>query len=490
MAALVLVSTAGADVRLPRVIGANMVLQRDTALPIWGWAAPGESVTVTIAGQEAKATADGKGLWRVNLAALPAGGPHEMVVAGKNQVKLPNIMVGEVWLCSGQSNMAMTVSGVRDGEKEAQAANFPNIRLFSVPRRPAGEPMSDVDGAWSACAPGTAGGFSAVAYFFGRKIHQELNVPVGLINSSWGGTRIEPWTPPEGFAAVPKIEALSKQVQDTITGYRQNLPKGLEKLEAWIAQARKALADGEVIPDMPNVGHPLGSHTQPTGLYNGMIHGLVPFAIRGALWYQGEGNRGDGMGYAPKMEALIKGWRGAWKQGDFPFYYVQLAPYRFDISMARIWEGQAAAQAVPNAGMAVTVDIGDLNDIHPRNKQDVGLRLALLALARDYGRKEVVCSGPVFKDFAVEDDKARVRFEGIGGGLVASDGKPLVNFEVAGEDKAFVDAAATIDGVSVLVSSPKVPKPVAVRYLWKWQAQPNLANKEGLPAAPFRTDDW
>ncbi len=494
VAALLATVPALADVKLPHVIGSHMVLQRDTGLPVWGWAEPGEAVTVKLGQHEAKATADAKGKWMVKLPAMKAGGPYEMTVTGKNTVKLTDILVGEVWVASGQSNMEFAVRGVVRAPAEIAAAKYPQIRLFHVPKRPAGRPMADVNAAWRPCGPKTIPGFSAVAYFFGREIHRELKVPVGLIHTSWGGTRIEPWTPPVGFQSVPKVQGIAQHVEKVKSNYRTGLGRALDRFEVWVAAARKALADGTPVPPMPpGLKHPLNSHGQPTGLYNGMVHPLVPFAIRGALWYQGESNNGEGMLYHEKMKALITGWRKVWGQGEFPFYYVQLAPYRYGGSALRlpgIWEAQAATLAVPNTGMAVIVDIGNVRDIHPRNKQDVGKRLALWALAKDYGRKDLVYSGPLYKAMKAEDGKIRITFDHVGGGLATRDGKPPSHFQIAGADKKFVDAQAIIDGKTVVVSAAAVAKPVAVRYAWQQLAVPNLMNKEGLPTSPFRTDKW
>lgn len=493
LALLVAPSSVVADVRLPHVIGSNMVLQRDLPIPIWGWADPGEVVTVKLGSHEVKTEADGKGKWIVRLPAMPAGGPHEMAVAGKNTANLKNILIGEVWVGSGQSNMQWSVSGSNNAAAEIAAAKYPSTRLFQVPRVPAGEPTGDVNAKWQRCSPSTVPGFSAVAYFFGREIHQELDVPVGLINTSWGGTRIEPWTPPVGFASVPKLKAVATRVAQTSAAYRKGLGKSLDRLDTWLQDARKALADGDAIPTMPNVKHPLCSHGRETGLYNGMVHPLVPFAIRGALWYQGEANRGDGMMYHEKMKALINGWRKVWGQGDFPFYLVQLAPYRYGRGptlLPRLWEAQTATLSLPNTGMAVTNDIGNVQDIHPRNKQDVGKRLALWALANAYGRQGLVYSGPLYKAMEVQGSKIRISFEHVGSGLASRNEGPLTWFEIAGEDKSFAKAQATIDANTVVVWSDQVAKPAAVRFAWHEEAEPNLMNKEGLPASSFRTDKW
>ena len=491
---------ARADVRLPHVIGSNMVLQRDTPIRFWGWAAPNEKVTVVCAGMEASATADSRGEWPLSLPPLAAGGPHTVTVRGTNTIELTNVLVGEVWVCSGQSNMEMGIGVCFDAEQEIAKADHPEIRLFDVPKVPAGEPARDVNAAWKACSPATVaeggwGGFSAVAYYFGCQIHQELGVPVGIIDTSWGGTLIEPWTPPAGFAAVPAVQNFLDIIAQANADYRTALSAATDAIAEWVPVARQALATGGQVPAPPAwPDHPLNSPGQPTGLYNGMIHPLIPFTIRGAIWYQGESNRADGMLYHEKMKALIAGWRSTWQQGEFPFYYVQLAPFIYGNDdpaiLPRCWEAQTATLAVKNTGMAVTVDISELRDIHPRNKRDVGKRLALWALAKDYGKTDLVYSGPLYKSMEVAGDKVRLSFDHTGSGLVSRDGKDLSWFEIAGADKVFVPAQAAIDGASVLVWSEKVAAPVAVRFGWSQEAEPNLSNKEGLPAAPFRTDRW
>ncbi|MBN1341595.1 MAG: sialate O-acetylesterase [Phycisphaerae bacterium] len=493
-------SPVSADVRLPHIIGSHMVLQQDKPLPIWGWADPGEKVTVKLGDREKSATTNEHGRWAVRFPAMKAGGPIEMTVSGKNTLKLTDILIGEVWVCSGQSNMEMGVGPAANGKEEIAAAKHPNIRLFQVPHRPSGLPESDIDVPWEHCTPesvarGDYGGFSAAGYYFGRALQKELNVPIGLIDTSWGGTRIEPWTPPEGFASVPALRGICETIAKANQDYFNAVPKAVEQIAAWVPVAKKDLEEGKRVsppPGFPN--HALNSHGQPTGLYNGMVQPIVPFAIRGAIWYQGESNRGEGMLYFEKMKALIDGWRKVWAEGDFPFYFVQLAPFRYQgdvLALPMIWEAQNASLAIPNTGMCVTVDIvANIADIHPINKQDVGKRLALWALAKTYGKEGLVYSGPLYKSMAVDGNKARITFDHVGGGFVSRDGKPLTHFQVAGEDKKFVDAKAEIDGATVVVSSDQVAKPVAVRFGWHQEAQPNLSNKEGLPASPFRTDRW
>lgn len=493
---------AFAQVKLPRIFSNNMVLQRDMPAPIWGWATAGEQITVTLTKQDSTevvhsetAKTDEKGNWQVVLPATAVGGPYTLKVVGSNTVELTDILFGEVWVCSGQSNMGWTVNASKNPEAEITAANYPNIRLFHIPNKSSGLPAPDVHSQWHPTVPETVRHFSAVAYYFGRHLHKELDVPIGLIDTSWGGTRIEPWTPPEGFASVPALASISKEIQDINENYRAELPQKLQAIETWIAKTRKALEKDDVIFQMPENEHALNPHQRPTALYNSMVYPIVPIAIRGALWYQGESNAREGMMYHEKMKALINGWREVWKQGNFPFYFVQLAPWGgYDKNnptlLPRFWEAQTATLAVPNTGMVVTTDIGNIRDIHPKNKQDVGLRLALWALAKTYGQDDLVPSGPLYKSMEVDGSTIRLSFDYVGGGLMSRDDQPLTWFQIAGEDQQFVEAVAEIDGDTIVVSSEAVQAPVAVRFGWDQIAEPNLMNKEGLPASPFRTDSW
>jgi sialate O-acetylesterase len=450
--ALLAPAAAKGDVRLPHVIGDRMVLQQKTPVPIWGWADPGEKVTVTLASDAVTTTADAGGNWSVKFAPLAAGGPLKMTVAGKNTVTISDVLVGEVWVCSGQSNMQWPVNRADDAEEEIAAADYPQIRLFTVTRNTAEEPVDDCEGQWAKCSPQTVPEFSAVGYFFGRTLHDRLDVPIGLINSSWGGTIAEAWTSHEALLGNPDFEPI------------------LQRADPFN-------------PKTPN---------QASNLYNGMIHPLIPFAIRGAIWYQGESNCTRAEQYQKLFPVMISDWREKWGQGDFPFLYVQLAPFRYarndPACCAELREAQRLTLSLANTGMAVTTDIGNTTDIHPTNKQEVGRRLALWALAKTYG-KSLVYSGPLYRSMSVEGDAIRIELDHVGGGLVARD-RPLTDFTIAGKDGAFVPAAATIDGDTVVVRSAKVPKPVAVRFGWRDDAEPNLFNKEGLPASPFRTDDF
>jgi sialate O-acetylesterase len=496
---------ARAEVRLPKVFASHMVLQQEKPIQIWGWAQPDESVTIELAGARQQVRANAKGEWKATLPAIKAGGPFELVVTGSSTVKCEDVMVGEVWLCSGQSNMEMGIKMCRNAQEEIAAANHPEIRLLLVPNRWTPEPQADMEGRWKRCTPESVaddgwGGFSAAAYYFGRELQQKLGVAIGLIDATWGGTLIQPWTPPEGFAAVPALQHDYELVQlgDPHTpAHRQRLEKTLNEFERWLSAAREAMSAEKIVPAVP--GYPselLPPHDvqNATALYNGMIHPLQPFALRGAIWYQGESNSREGMLYTERMKGLIGGWRQLWGEGDFPFYFVQIAPFDYKTKPDKIgefWEAQAAAaQVIPNCGMAVINDIGDLKDIHPTNKQEVGRRLALLALAGAYGRADVVCSGPTFKQLQPEGNLLRVTFDHAAGGLASRDGKPLTWFEIIDADEGgFVTADARIDGASVVLSAAGVKRPVAMRFAWSMLAEPNLMNAAGLPAGAFRAGD-
>ena len=494
-------SPALAEVRLPRVFGAHMVLQREKPIIIWGWAQPNETVTVRLATAQVRVQANPRGEWKATLPAMEAGGPYVLEAAGSSTVRMEDVLLGEVWLCSGQSNMEMGLGAVNESQAEIAAANFPDLRLLLVGRKWAPEPQDDLEGAWKVCSPesiaqGGWNGFSAAAYFFGRELHQRLKIPVGLIDSSWGGTRIEPWTPPEGFAAVPALKKEYELVQlgdPRSSEHQARLAQALSQTEQWLASARAALTNRTLVPPMPAYPaelQPPHDVQNATALFNGMIHPLCPFGLRGAIWYQGESNLGEGMHYAEKMNALIRGWRQLWNEGDFPFYFVQIAPFNYGgnpEAEPELWEAQTAAQKIPNTGMAVINDIGNLKDIHPKNKQEVGRRLALWALAKTYGHSDLVYSGPTFRSMRLEGGNLRISFDHVGGGLASRNGKPLTWFELIDADQGgFVTANARIDGPAVVLSAPEVAHPVAMRFAWSMLAEPNLMNKEGLPAGAFR----
>ncbi|MEA3366817.1 MAG: sialate O-acetylesterase [Planctomycetota bacterium] len=489
-----------AQVRLPGALGDHMVVQRGIEVPIWGWTDPGAEVTVRMGDAKAVTTADADGAFLAHLPPQEAGGPHTISVTSENTVWIKDVLVGDVWICSGQSNMQMAVGGVLDAKNEIADAKYPNIRLFTVARTPATEPKNDCRGEWKRCSPETVPGFSAVGYFFGRHLHKNLKVPIGLVNTSWGGTPSEAWTSPQMVGKVRAFDPIVKRFADQIAAYTEQKKKWDEtkdeRLAKWKEAAEKAKADGKKPPRKPGPPRdPILSPHRPSNLYNGMIAPLVPMRIRGAIWYQGESNASRAYQYRTIFPAMIQDWRRQWKQGTFPFLFVQLANFRKradepgDSAWAELREAQTMALGLPQTGMAVIIDIGDAGNIHPKNKQDVGKRLALAARAVAYGQ-DMTHSGPIYKSMKIENGTVRLAFNHVGGGLVAKGGGPLKGFAVAGKDKKWVWAQAKIDGETVVVSSDQVKAPVAVRYGWANNPDCNLYNKAGLPASPFRTDQW
>ena len=422
------------DVKLPSVFGSNMVLQSDVPVPVWGWADPGEEVTVRFGSTKKTVKADDQGNWRVTLKKLKASRKRgkQMEIKGKNSsIVFQNILIGDVWVGSGQSNMEWPVRATRKGGEMIRSAKYPAIRLFLIPKVQKGAPDKNVNASWQICTPATVPNFSAVLYYFGLKLQTDLKIPMGLIASSWGGSRIEPWT--------------------------------------------------------VNAGSNAGG-----GMYNGMIAPIVPYAIKGAIWYQGESNVGNGLGYHDLKKNLVEGWRRVWKQ-ELPFYYVQIAPWSGygGGQLPGLWEGQTKSLAIPDTGMAVITDLVDnVGDIHPQMKLEVGRRLALWALARTYGKKKVVFSGPLYKSMEVEGKRIRLHFAHTAGKLGSRDGKALREFQIAGIDGQFVAATAVIDKETVLVSAAGVSSPTQVRFGWHKLANPNLINKAMLPASPFKTSNW
>lgn len=500
---LALAATTRADVKLPTLFSDHMVLQQDAPDPIWGWAAPDEKVTVTIGDQHLSATAGADGKWMVQAAPLKAGGPLEMTVAGKNAITIKDVLIGQVWVCSGQSNMGMTVGGVKDKAKEIAEASHPQIRMFFVPNTALDEPAGDVPkGRWVVCAPETVASFSATAYFFGRDLHEAMKQPVGLINSSWGGTRIEPWISPASLENDPitKEDYAKFKAQPAVSAdAAAEFTKAEAKYRSEVAKAKK---DGTPAPAAP--ARPVGKMPNTPGygrLYNAMINPLIPYAIHGALWYQGESNGGEGVKYRTWLPELISDWRTHWNQPgaahDFAFLIVQLPNFSQrvetnaeNVGWTLIREAEMkTADKLPNVGTAVTIDTSADGNLHPPEKQPVGHRLALIAENKVYGMKDVADSGPVVDSFTADGDKLKIKFKEIWGGLVFK-GEKGVGFFIAGEDKKFYPAEATIEGDTVLLHSASVPKPVAARYAWAQNPQCNLYNKADLPAGPFRTDDW
>jgi sialate O-acetylesterase len=625
-----------AEVTLPKILGSHMVLQRNENVKIWGRADKGERVTVTMAGQSVRTRTDKEGHWEVTLEPMMAGGPHEMQIEGNNLITLTDVVIGDVWVCSGQSNMEWSVNNSNNPEEEIANADYPEIRLFDVPRNVQFQPVEDIpSGEWTACTPEAVRNFSAVGYFFGRHLYQELGVPIGLISSNWGGTNVETWTSremsqndPEMKEAVEGIREMDMdQLMDIMEQRRQEMLSSLGELEpgmvdgnpVWAAeeidltpwktmevpglweekglmgvdgvvwfrkqidlteediesevvlslgaiddndqtwingmavgntsqydQARIYTIDPEVLKtgqntivvrvedtgggggfwgeaeemilqtatrEIPlsgdwhyrvssegfqaNIQNAVNPNSRPTLLFNGMIHPLLDFRVRGVIWYQGESNAGRAYKYRTRFANLIMDWRNHWGNPELGFYFVQLANYMQprelpgESEWAELREAQLMALSLPKTGMAVTIDIGEADDIHPRNKQDVGRRLALAALHDTYG-KEVVHSGPVYKSMRVDGNRVFVDFDPVGAGLLVKDKYGYVKgFTLAGEDRVFHWAWGSQQGNQVVLQSNLVEKPVAVRYGWADNPEDvNLYNQEGLPASPFRTDDW
>lgn len=459
-----------AEVKLPSVLTSNMVFQRDHAITVWGWAAKGEKVIVTFNKLVKKTKPEASGQWKVVFPAMQAGGgPLQLKVQGKNTITLDNILIGDVWICSGQSNMEMALSRVNNAEQEIAKADYPSIRLLHFPKNFQKEPASDVANAsWSVCSPQSIPKFSAVGYFFGRYINKEINVPIGLINTSWGGTNAEAWTSMDYLVKIPKYQYFPAE-----------LAERLKKTDSLSIAKLKG----------PNEYH--------SSLFNGMINPLLNLAVKGAIWYQGESNAGEGILYRTLFPNMIDCWRDKWHQPDMPFLFVQLANYTAELpepgksNWANLREAQLMTLNHPNTGMAVIIDIGEAKDIHPKNKQDVGYRLALNALKLVYG-KDIVYCGPIYKSMQIEGDKIALSFDHVGTGLMAKEKYGYLKaFAIAGEDQKFYWAKAEIKGDKVIVYSDMVAKPAAVRYAWADNpGEVNLYNKEGLPASPFRTDNW
>ncbi|MDR1879728.1 MAG: sialate O-acetylesterase [Tannerellaceae bacterium] len=467
LSALCLLWTAelSAQIELSPVFSDNMVLQQQANVPVWGKAKAGKTVRITTSwdNKTYSQTADPTGFWKVEIQTPVAGGPYTITLSSGKTIKLNNVMAGDVWICSGQSNMEMQVLGwgkVNNYEEEIKDAAYPDIRFLQIEKEVSPTPLNDIKAAgngWQVCSPATVPDFSAVGYFFGRSIHQSQHIPIGLINTSWGGTIAETWTSRESLEAMKEFTEAIKAVAAMTPGQDKN----------------------------PN---------RPTLLYNAMLHPLIPYTIKGAIWYQGEANAGRAYQYRELFPLMITDWRKQWGY-DFPFYFVQLANYMKPVAepaesaWAELREAQQKTLHLSNTGMAVTIDIGDADDIHPKNKQDVGRRLALAARANTYGEK-IDYSGPAYESYTIEGNRIRLFFKHTNGGLQAKGGEPLKGFAIAGVDHTFHWADAVIDGNTVVVSSPEVSFPVAVRYAWADNPACNLSNGTQLPASPFRTDDW
>ncbi|MES2418836.1 MAG: sialate O-acetylesterase [Bacteroidota bacterium] len=479
-----------ADVKLPSIIADGMVLQQQARVSLWGWASPGEKITVkeNWSQQFVTTTASDKGEWAVKLKTPKAGGPYTLVFNGINKIEVNNVLIGEVWLCSGQSNMEFPLqkitswkTGVFNYESEIAKANYPKMRMFTVKHTVAQEPQKDVEGNWAVCSPETAGNFSAVAYYFGKALLNKLNCPIGLIHASWGGTPAESWVKQEVLANDTNFLPILKRYNQEI----ENYPKAMQAYETTLSQWKANESIGKVAAPKKPVA-PLQNSKSPVKLYNGMIAPLIPFTLKGVIWYQGESNSPRAYQYRKLFPALIESWRKEWKN-DFPFYFVQIAMHYKQSPEIR--EAQLLTlQSIPQTGMAVITDVSDSLDIHPRNKEVPGNRLARIALAKTYHQQQLEYAGPLYQSMKIEGDYIIIKFAHANG-LMAK-GSALSEFTIAGQDRAFAAAKAVIKGNEIWVSSPSVKAPISVRFAWKNYARPNLFNSEGLPASPFRTDNW
>ncbi len=484
--------SAAAQIKLPSLVADNMVLQQQAKVNLWGWAAPNEKISIKMGWSDlpVDVVADADGNWKTTVS-TPNGSQktYEITLNASNTITLKNVLIGEVWLCSGQSNMFFPVgreegtwkTGVKNYEEEVKNAAFPDIRLFTVALNASQKPLEDVVGSWKVCNAENSKTFSAVAYFFGRDLYQKLNVPIGLISTSWGGTKAEAWTAQNileeetAFLPILQEDAKNEKIYQ-------------EKLESYYLALTNERISAANVSKTPLKRPKKEPNKTSYVLYNAMLHPLVNFTIKGAIWYQGESNSGKAYLYRTLFPAMVKSWRDEWKQGDFPFYYVQITPHKGQ--NAAIREAQLMSlKVIPNSGMVVTTDVGDAQNIHPIDKQTVGYRLALIARAKTYGENKLVYSGPIYNHMKIKKQKAQLFFDYAESGLKKT-GDVLKEFEIAGEDQIFYPADAKIDGKTIIVSAAKVKEPVAVRFAWKAVPEPNLFNNDNLPASPFRTDDW
>ncbi len=477
-------NTCYADVRLPNVFSDHMVLQQGKENKIWGTAAAGEKVSISIAGKSTDTKADDKGNWSAKLPLLPVGGPHKLRVAGSSVVELSDVLVGEVWICSGQSNMEWTVAASNNADLERLAANYPNIRMINFPHVGTQEPVWSYDERkWMVCSPATVSGFSAVGYFFARQLHQSTNVPIGMINNAWGGSSCEAWVNRDVLKAKPRYEGLlarwaGMEEKFAVLGAKQDRNEAENK-------------------DLSGLQGQMRGNARPGNIYNGVLKSHIGYGIQGAIWYQGESNAGRAYQYRDLFPEMITNWRNEWGQGDFPFYWVQLADFQAektkpdDSDWSELREAQTMAMdKLPNSGQAVIIDIGEGKDIHPKNKVDVGMRLARWALAKQYNQT-IDFQSPRYESMEKAESGIVLKFANRGKVWRPFDVKEPIGFTIAGEDKKFFNADAKIleDG-RIQVSSASVPNPVAVRYAWAQNPICNMFADNGLPLTPFRTDDW
>jgi len=499
---------ARADVSLNNMFGDHMVLQQGIKNKVWGKADPGESVTVTLGAQSQSTTAAADGTWHVFLDPVQEyGGPHTLTVKGKNTVTFNDVLIGEVWVCSGQSNMQWAVNQANDADLEKAAAKFPNIRFVSVPQVGTQEPQWNFNGKWAACSPDTVGEFSAVGYFFGRQLHQSLGVPVGLIDNAWGGSAAEAWVKREKLASHPTLKVLHEKWQKEEAAYEKAKADFEKRLADWTAAAKQAKAEGKPEPaGKPDPRqHPDGrmkGNARPGNIHSGVLTPSVGYGIRGAIWYQGESNASRAYQYRELFPFMIKSWREEWGLGDFPFYWVQLADFKpekaepSDSDWAELREAQTMTmKALPNTGEAVIIDIGEGKDIHPKNKQDVAKRLARWALSHTYKTPGITARSPLYQSMEKDGAKIVLAFDHLTNKSRAAwrpfDVNEPIGFTIAGPDKKFVVAKAAIrDDGRIEVWSDAVAEPVAVRYAWADNPVCNMYSFEGLPLTPFRTDDF
>lgn len=495
-ASLFFSSWSYADVELPQIFSDHMVLQQEQHNPIWGKATPGENIAISFNNKQYETTANAQGDWRVKLAPAPAGGPYQIEIQGQNSISFNDVLVGEVWLCSGQSNMEWKVKYINHGDIEVLSANFPDIRIASMPRVGVNEPQFDINTQWQSTTPQTVGDFSSICYFYGRRLHQTLGVPIGLIKNSWGGTPIEAWIPrkeleqskdyPELLAHWDKLAAKfdPEVYQQQLTEYKSNT-------KAWIAAGKPKNQKPRGPRNVVGGGH------RPASIFNGVVNPTVGYGIRGVIWYQGETNSKRGYQYRSLFPLLIKTWRERWGQGEFPFYWAQLADFKKEVTTpskysqwAELREAQTMTLSIPNTGQAVLIDLGEGRNIHPGKKQDVAHRLVRHPLAKIYGYP-LTADSPMYRSMATKNSQIIITLDNVTRQLYSYDTHSVQGFYIAGKDQRFVAANAKIIGKNkIAVYSDDVQNPVAVRYGWEDNPVVNLYDKGGLPVTPFRTDDW
>lgn len=488
---LVFVALLNAQLRLPGIFSDNMILQHYSAVTIWGWAQPYQRVDVkgSWMALAKNARADSEGKWSLRIKAPQAGGPYSIVIqSGREFIQLNDVLSGEVWLCAGGMNMDMPLKASENGKQEILSSDLPNLRLFKVPYNYSDKYQEDVVASWKKSSAESSEDFSAVGFLFGKNLHQSLDVPVGIIQTTYNGAPAESWVDRDYLSRDAELLPILERFKQRVLNYPQLLEKYRQDLQQWEEEEKKDESEKPIEPI-------LRDHKSPSSLYNGMIAPIVPYKFKGVIWYHGESNISRGWQYRKLFPRLIQSWRNNWNNVNMPFYFVQPAPYKyenaeqsplFDIRESLFY----TMKTVLNTGMVVTTDIGDIENIIPADKQDVANRLALWAKARDYGNQSIVFSGPLYSSMEVEDGKIRILFEHLGQGLVSHANRPLTCFTIAGEDKVFHPAQATIERNTVLVSSPQVKKPIAVRFAYENSDVPNLFNRQGLPAAPFRTDNF